>query len=154
MGTPGHTDSQHTHHEVLAACLCPLPCLRHQAWSRDLRRVQGRLTGPCGEADHDASLEEQAGILIATLCPQAPDADACEAGIAKWWAPMAKCLFPEFLGGADVCVRLGLCEAGRHPLVRDWTCEECTDVLAKVAEFIKDQRLLRRESLTSRASAS
>merc|ERR1719481_630363 len=98
---------------------------------------------------------------------------------------MAKCLFPEFLGGADVCVRLGLCEAGRHPLVRDWTCEECTDVLAKVAEFIKDpetvekgvaylqgecfcgqmssprslsssrtQRLLRRESLTSRASAS
>merc|ERR1711872_1185879 len=35
----------------------------------------------------DASLEEQAGILIATLCPQAPDADACEAGIAKWWAP-------------------------------------------------------------------
>merc|ERR1712236_61141 len=86
----------------------------------------------------DASLEEQAGILIATLCPQAPDADACEAGIAKWWAPMAKCLFPEFLGGADVCVRPGLCEAGRHPLVRDWTCEECTDVLAKVAEFIKD----------------
>merc|ERR1711872_639691 len=60
----------------------------------------------------DASLEEQAGILIATLCPQARD--------------------------ADVCVRLGLCEAGRHPLVRDWTCEECTDVLAKVAEFIKD----------------
>merc|ERR1711915_744542 len=38
----------------------------------------------------DASLEEQACILIATLCPQAPDADACEAGIAKWWAPMAK----------------------------------------------------------------
>merc|ERR1711872_843931 len=90
-------DSQHTYHEVPAACLCPLPCLRHQAWSRDLRRVQGSIPGPCGEADHR-----------------------------------------RLLGGADVCVRLGLCEAGRHPLVRDWTCEECTDVLAKVAEFIKD----------------
>merc|ERR1711982_16744 len=51
---------------------------------------------------------------------------------------LVSALFLEFLGGADVCVRLGLCEAGRHPLVRDWTCEECTDILAKVAEFIKD----------------
>merc|ERR1711982_161033 len=90
MGTPGHTDSQHTYHEVPAPCLCPLPCLRHQAWSRDLRRVQGRLTGPCGEADHRR--------------------------------------LPGGAGRHPHC----------HPLVRDWTCEECTDILAKVAEFIKD----------------
>merc|ERR1712090_55646 len=58
----------------------------------------------------DASLEEQAGILIATICPQAPDAAACEAAITEWWDDIAKCLFPEFLGAVKsvsswVCVR-------------------------------------------------
>merc|ERR1711887_257617 len=97
----------------------------------------------------DASLEEQAGILIATLCPQAPDADACEAGIAKWWAPMAKCLFPEFLGGADVCVRLGGTPWSGTGPVRSALMSSPRSLSSS-----RTQRLLRRESLTSRASAS
>merc|ERR1711913_130542 len=75
--------------------------------------------------------------LIATICPQAPDAAACEAAITEWWDEIAKCLFPEFLGGSEVCVKLGLCKKD-NPLVRDWTCEECTAIMARVAEFIKD----------------
>merc|ERR1711915_597497 len=113
MGTPGHTDSQHTHimkFLLLVSALSLASGTKLGAVTCDECKAASQ--GLVERLTTDASLEEQAGILIATLCPQAPDADACEAGIAKWWAPMAKCLFPEFLGGADV--------------------------FAKVAEFIKD----------------
>merc|ERR1712002_1369985 len=137
MGTPGPHRQSHTMKLLLLVSALSLAsgtklgavtCDECKAASQGLVE---RLTT-------DASLEEQAGILIATLCPQAPDADACEAGITQWWADMARCLYPEFLGGADVCIRLELCPAAKNPLVREWTCEECTDIMGKVALFIKD----------------
>merc|ERR1712211_88533 len=44
-----------------------------------------RLTSP-------ESIEEQTGILISQVCPQAADAAACEAGLSMWWPDMANCL--------------------------------------------------------------
>merc|ERR1712080_2149 len=80
-----------------------------------------------------ASIEEQTGILIASICPQKPDPAMCEAVLTKSWGEIAGCLYPEFLGADDVCARLGLCS-----LLKDWTCEECTAIMAKLSEFIKD----------------
>merc|ERR1739842_108215 len=60
------------------------------------------------------SIEEQTGILISQVCPQAADAAACEAGLAMWGADMANCLYPAFIGASDACERLDLCK------VREW----------------------------------
>merc|ERR1712055_838406 len=83
------------------------------------------------------SIEEQTGILIATVCPGAPDPASCEMGMTKYWGDMAGCLYPEFIGNSDVCIKLGLCKKS-NTLVKDWTCEDCTAIMTRVAEFIKD----------------
>merc|ERR1712080_688450 len=132
MGTPGSPQTVTLHHEVPPAARCHWPgLLLPPVMSAEAAAgLVARLTT-------DASIEEQAGILIATVCPQAPDAAACEAGITKYWGEIANCLFPEFLGGDDVCVKLGYCTK-TTTILGDWTCEECTAALAKVAGFIKD----------------
>merc|ERR1712236_29012 len=88
----------------------------------------------------DASIEEQAGILIATLCPQAPDAAACEAGVTQWWGDIANCLYPAFLGTDDACIRLGYCTIKTEP--KDWTCEDCTTTIDRVGAYMQEQETI------------
>merc|ERR1719264_2503073 len=78
------------------------------------------------------SIAEQTGILISQVCPQAADAAACEAGLSMWWSDMAMCLYPAFIGAGDACERLDLCK------VREWTCDDCTAVMTRVANFMKE----------------
>merc|ERR1712183_489535 len=66
----------------------------------------------------EASIAEQTDILIATVCPMAPDAAACEAMLSQWWGDMANCLYPAFLGAADAC-------------------DECTDIINRIAAFMQ-----------------
>merc|ERR1712158_261273 len=80
------------------------------------------------------SIEEQTGILISQVCPQAADAAACEAGLSMWWADMANCLYPAFIGGGDPCGQLGLCKV--KSVLGDWTCDDCTDIMTRVAAFM------------------
>ena len=49
-----------------------------------------------------------------------------------WWADMANCLYPAFIGASDACERLDLCK------VREWTCDDCTAVMTRVANFMKE----------------
>merc|ERR1712037_66447 len=56
------------------------------------------------------SIEEQTGILISQVCPQAADAAACEEALAAYWGDMANCLYPAFIGAGDACERLDLCK--------------------------------------------
>merc|ERR1711934_1297432 len=65
------------------------------------------------------SIEEQTGILISQVCPQAADAAACEEALVAYWGDMANCLYPAFIGAGDACERLDLCK------VREWTCDDC-----------------------------
>merc|ERR1712002_408772 len=81
------------------------------------------------------SIVEQIQILIATVCPMAPNAADCELGISLRWPDMAGCLYPQFIGAGDVCERLGFCKV-RSLQPKDWTCEECTDVMARVGDFM------------------
>merc|ERR1711936_868401 len=84
----------------------------------------------------EESINEQMGILISQVCPQAADAAACEAGLTMWWSDMANCLYPAFIGGGDPCGQLGLCKV--KSALGDWTCDDCTDIMTRVAEFMKD----------------
>merc|ERR1712218_439656 len=88
-----------------------------------------RLTSP-------ESIEEQTGILISQVCPQAADAAACEAGLSMWWSDMANCLYPAFIGAGDACERLGLCKV--KSVLGDWTCDDCTAIMTRVADFMKE----------------
>merc|ERR1711993_201192 len=82
------------------------------------------------------SIAEQTGILISQVCPQAADAAACEAGLSQWWGDMAMCLYPAFIGAGDACEQLGLCKV--KSVLGDWTCDDCTDIMTRVANFMKD----------------
>merc|ERR1712227_59541 len=92
-----------------------------------------RLTSP-------ESIEEQTGILISQVCPQAADAAACEAGLSMWWPDMANCLYPAFIGAGDACQQLGLCKV--RSVLGDWTCDDCTDIMTRVAEFMKKEETI------------
>merc|ERR1712165_656212 len=82
------------------------------------------------------SIEEQTGILISQVCPQAADAAACEAVCAAYWGDMANCLYPAFIGAGDACERLGLCKV--KSVLGDWTCDDCTAIMTRVADFMKE----------------
>merc|ERR1711992_241025 len=82
------------------------------------------------------SIAEQTGILISQVCPQAADAAACEAALAAYWGDMANCLYPAFIGAGDACERLGLCKV--KSVLGDWTCDDCTAIMTRVADFMKE----------------
>ena len=56
-------------------------------------------------------------------------------GLTMWWSDMANCLYPAFIGGGDPCGQLGLCKV--KSVLGDWTCDDCTDIMTRVAEFMK-----------------
>merc|ERR1712061_574566 len=68
--------------------------------------------------------------------PQAADAAACEAGLSQWWGDMAMCLYPAFIGAGDACEQLGLCKV--KSVLGDWTCDDCTDIMTRVANFMQE----------------
>merc|ERR1711936_3777 len=80
------------------------------------------------------SIEEQTGILISQVCPQAPDQTMCEEALAAYWGDMAKCLYPAFIGASDACQRLGLCKV--KSVLGDWTCDDCTAIMTRVSDFM------------------
>merc|ERR1711918_146725 len=80
------------------------------------------------------SIEEQTGILISQVCPQAADAAACEEAFSAYWSDMAMCLYPAFIGASDACQRLGLCKV--KSVLGDWTCDDCTAIMTRVSDFM------------------
>merc|ERR1712080_78336 len=84
----------------------------------------------------EASIEEQIGILVASLCPNSPDPEGCEEAWKTWWGEIANVMFPVFMESTKVCTELGICKILRD--VRDWTCEDCTNGINRIAEVIKD----------------
>merc|ERR1711982_173115 len=82
------------------------------------------------------SLGEQAGFLKVLVCPQTPDPSCCEAAVDQWFPDMANCIYTHFVLDGDVCSRLGLCKKMSMFTPRDWTCEECTDILARTADYM------------------
>merc|ERR1712147_254935 len=132
MGTPVPAESHPSQNEGSPALRHPRPCLgqlrallrrgqRRSCWTPgqdDLCRIDRR-------ADRDPDLPS---------LPQAADAAACEAALSQWWGDMANCLFPAFIGAGDACEQLGLCKVKSG--LGDWTCDDCTDIMTRVAAFM------------------
>merc|ERR1712061_300875 len=85
----------------------------------------------------DASLAEQGAIVKAIVCPQLPPEANCDANVDMWFPDMASCIYNHFVLEGDVCTRLGLCKKPSIFSPRDWTCEECSDVLARTAAYMQ-----------------
>merc|ERR1712176_221582 len=83
------------------------------------------------------SIAEQVTIVGATVCPSMPDPAACEEYLTTWWGAAAECVF-NAIADTNPCGTLGYCKKEANPLVKDWTCDECTDVLARVAAFLQE----------------
>jgi len=84
----------------------------------------------------EASLLEQTTILIATLCPEAPDAAACEAGLTEYWSQIGMAMYPVFLEPTAVCGELGVC---KKSVVAVPTCDECIGSVVLVSDVIKSE---------------
>merc|ERR1739838_1138580 len=101
--------------------------------------------GAAALVDHllsDASIAEQGAILKAVVCPQLDDAAGCEVVIDTWFGDIATCIYNHFVLDADVCSRLGLCKKAAIFTPRDWTCEECTDVLVRTAAYMSEEETI------------
>jgi len=91
----------------------------------------------------EESVAEQIAILKLVVCPQLPADIDCEGTLDMWFADMAGCIYNEFILNQDVCGRLGLCyKENKMSQVRDWTCDECKDILARTAEYMGQEETI------------
>merc|ERR1712198_578759 len=80
---------------------------------------------------------EETHIYVLTPFSTCPDFfNPVSQGLATWWSDMAMCLYPAFIGSGDACERLGLCK--KRSLLGEWTCDDCTAVMTRVADFMKE----------------
>merc|ERR1711997_1237911 len=73
----------------------------------------------------EESIAKQVEILLAEICPQAEDPEACMEGLPDFWAKIAMMLWPGYYNPEEefMCMQEGLCGA---PGSRDaMTCDEC-----------------------------
>ena len=65
-----------------------------------------------------------------------------------WFPDMAGCIYNHFMLEQDVCGELlGLCYKKSQKVqlmerVSDWTCEECTDILARTADYMSNEETI------------
>ena len=59
-----------------------------------------------------------------------------------WFGDMATCIYTHFVIEADVCGMLGYCSKDSVFTPRDWTCEECVDIMARVGAYIGAQETI------------
>merc|ERR1712210_327513 len=75
------------------------------------------------------SIEEQTGILISQVCPQAADAAACEEALAAYWGDIANCMKEADTIAQGVGILQGECFCGAAGHTAD-----CPDLVAGLAE--------------------
>merc|ERR1712126_350481 len=51
-----------------------------------------------------------------------------------------QCAFTRLSSGGDPCTELGLCKV--KSALGDWTCDDCTDIMTRVAEFMKKEETI------------
>merc|ERR1712062_565079 len=83
----------------------------------------------------EESLAEQVQLMKDNVCPQL-GMDGCEGILNMWYADMATCIFNHFIIEGDACSLAGLC------YVRDWTCDECTMLMGRLADFMVQEETI------------
>jgi hypothetical protein len=85
----------------------------------------------------EESLATQAGLLVEALCPTYEDPALCESVLTLHWALVGLAIYPEFLVPEAICTGLGVCMAdAKRDLVKEWTCQECTDGIADIVDIL------------------
>merc|ERR1712055_1074270 len=100
MGTPRVYNSYHTMKSLLLLAL-----VGHASAAVTCDECGEAAQGLISRLTSEASIAEQTDILIATVCPMAPDAAACEAMLTQWWGDMANCLYPACLGAPGIMLQ-------------------------------------------------
>jgi hypothetical protein len=78
--------------------------------------------------------------LVEALCPAAVVPALCEEILNNHWAHIGEAFYPVFFEDDFLCWVLGVCSAHKEKdLVKEWTCEECTDAIAGIADFMISQ---------------
>merc|ERR1712172_307436 len=95
------------HYKMKVLFIAATVALASASFAPSCEECNAAAGGPLARLTSAESIEEQTGILISQVCPQAADAAACEEGLATWWSDMANCLYPAFIGAGDACERLG-----------------------------------------------
>merc|ERR1711934_471624 len=130
MGTLSLAESHSSQNEGSVHRRHPRPCL---CWVCPLLRgVQCRGCRTPGEVD---LRRVDRGADRDPHLPSLPTGCRCRclrSGTCCILGDMANCLYPAFIGAGDACERLDLCK------VREWTCDDCTAVMTRVANFMKE----------------
>merc|ERR1712244_106929 len=88
----------------------------------------------------EESIAKQVEILLAEVCPQAEDPEACMEGLPAFWESIAMMLWPGYYNPEEefMCMQEGLCGA---PGSRDaMTCDECLDgVMATIDQLLSEE---------------
>merc|ERR1712234_25291 len=98
-----------------------------------------------GLVDHllsEESIGEQVGALKELVCPQVPAEVDCVGALDTYYPDMASCIFNHFILDQDVCTLLGLCSAKKLSQVRDWTCDECHDILKRTSDYMGEEETI------------
>merc|ERR1711981_105476 len=106
MGTPRPAESHPVKMKVLL--LSATLALASAGFAPSCEECNAAAAGLLARLTSADSIAEQTGILISQVCPQAADAAACE--------------------------QLGLCKV--KSVLGDWTCDDCTDIMTRVANFM------------------
>merc|ERR1711913_210859 len=88
----------------------------------------------------EESIARQVDILLAEICPQAEDPEACMEGLPAFWEKVAMMLWPGYYNPEEefMCMQEGLCGA---PGSRDaMTCDECLEgVKATIDQLLTEE---------------
>merc|ERR1712001_438086 len=88
----------------------------------------------------EESIAKQVEILLAEVCPQADDPEACMEGLPAFWKSIAMMLWPGYYNPEEefMCMQEGLCGA---PGSRDaMTCDECLDgIKATIDQLLTEE---------------
>merc|ERR1712001_540772 len=88
----------------------------------------------------EESIAKQVEILLAEICPQAEDPEACMEGLPDFWMKIALMLWPGYYNPEEefMCMQEGLCGA---PGSRDaMTCDEClAGIHASVDQLLTEE---------------
>jgi hypothetical protein len=74
---------------------------------------------------------------VESLCPSADDPAICEAVLSTHWAVIGQAIYPVFFEANGICTALGACTANKKKdVVKEWTCEDCTNGIAGIADIV------------------
>merc|ERR1712210_415716 len=137
MGTSGQPTVIMKVFLILSAALLATASATTEVGCEDCKALVSTLGMYLSSAE---SISGQVEILLANVCPQAEDPEACVEGLPAFWEKIAMMLWPGYYNPEEefMCMQEGLCGA---PGSRDaMTCDECLDgIQATIDQLLSEE---------------